>query len=241
MEKVSIIIPIHQILKRGLKRVRNSVISLQSQLDYIEDIIIVNSSDKIQYDMLEALLEGFKVKHIHYPLHCFNKPKLLNYGVSQSNSKYVMCTDGDYLFKDDFLEACNRHRGEKVMMHKQVRMLPNMNLNESKIEAWKFPKCGFNIWGTLANGACQYATKEWFINNPYPEEMDGFSAMDNLMTYMAYNNGLEIKWINESEILHQNHPVVNKMAGSNREKFDRNQVMLNEYIDEHNLPCLLHK
>lgn len=211
-------------------------------MEYIEDIIIVDSSEKIQYNMLNALLEGFDVMHIHYPLHDFNKPKLLNHGVTHAyNAKYIMCTDGDYLFSKDFLYHCTLHRGEKVMMHKQVKMLPNMNLNEQKVKAWKFPKCGFNIWGTLANGACQYATRDFFISTPYPEDMAGFSGMDNIMTYMAYKDGLEIKWIDEGEILHQYHAIVNKMAGSNREPFDRNQKKLNDYIRDNNLPCLLSK
>ena len=241
MEKVSIIIPIHNILKRGLKRVRNSVISLKTQMEYIEDIIIVNSSNKLEYDMLDALLAGFRVKHISTPLHCFNKPILLNTGIKESNSKYVMCTDGDYLFSKDFMYICTTHRGEQVMLHKKVRMLPNMNLNEIKIDKWNFPKCAENIWGMYANGAVQYATKDFFLANPYPEEMDGFGAMDNLMYYMAVNNGLEVKWVAEGTILHQRHPIVNKMAGSNREKFDRNQQMLQDYKTKHNLADSLFK
>lgn len=241
MEKVSIIIPIHNIFRRGLHRVRNSVISLQPQMEHIEDIIIVNSSDKVEFDMLDALLDGFKVKHIHYPLYCFNKPKLLNKGIQEANSKYIMCTDGDYLFREDFLNVCSELRDEEVMMHKQVKMLPNMSIKRPKIEDWRFPKCGFNKWGRLANGAVQYATKDFFMSNPYPEEMEGFSAMDNLMTYMAYKNGLDIHWIEQSEILHQYHPIVNKMGGSNRAKFDNNQATLQAYIAKHNLPCLLSK
>lgn len=210
-------------------------------MEYIEDIIIVDSSERIQYDMLNALLDGFKVNHIHYPLHDFNKPKLLNKGISEANSKYIMCTDGDYLFAKDFMYYCSVHRREKNLLHKQVKMLPNMNVKDAQIHNWKFPACGYNIWGTLANGACQYATKEFFDANPYAEEMAGFTAMDNLMTYVAHNKGLQIHWLQESEILHQYHPIVNKMAGSNREKTDRNQAVLQAYITKHNLPCLLHK
>ncbi len=241
MEKVTIIIPIHNIRSRGFKRVLFSVYSLLEQKEYIEDIIIVDSSCVSDYDELGYLLKGLDVRHIHYPQYSFNKPLLLNYGIEKSKSKYVLCTDADYLFKKDFLKVCEKHRGEKVMMHKQVRMLPNMNHSIASIKKWRYPACPLNIWGTLANGACQYATRDFFTNNPYPNEMDGFSAMDNIMTYMAYNKGLDIKWIDESEILHQNHPIVNKMAGNNREKFDRNQRVLNDYINDNNLPCLLWK
>ena len=191
--------------------------------------------------MLDALLFGFDVRHIHYPLHEFNKCKLLNKGIQESESKYIMATDGDYIFKADFLKTCEHFRSEKRMLHKKVKMLPNMDIKKDKIISWKFPKCGFNVWGQFANGACQYATKDFFINNPYPEEMDGFGAMDNMMYYIAVNNGLEVIWMDESEILHQHHAVVNKMGGANREKFDRNQRLLAEYKNENNLPDMLFK
>ncbi len=239
MEKVSIIIPIHNIRHRGFKRVLFFVYSLMEQIDHVEDIIIVDSSIQPDYDELEHILKGLPVKHIYTPQHNFNKPLLLNIGIHSAKSKYILCTDADYLFKSDFLEVCEGHRGEKVIMHKQVKMLPRINHSLASIKKWKYPFSQLNVWGKLANGACQYATKEFFINNPYPEEMDGFSAMDNIMTYMAYNEGLEVKWITESEILHQHHPIVNKMAGSNREKFDRNQRVLNDFIKKHNLPCIL--
>lgn len=241
MDKVSIIIPIHDILRRGYLRVRHCVISLQNQLDYIDEIIIVDSSERSQYDMLNSLLSGFNVKHIHYPLYSFNKPKLLNKGIQLAKSEYIMCTDADYLFEKDFLYHCQRLRNDKRILHKQVRMLPNMKINDSTVLEWRFPKSPYNKWGKLANGACQYANRDFFLSNPYNEEMEGFSAMDNLMTYVAYNNGLEPIWIDESDILHQSHAIVNKMGGSNRAKFDNNQAILQKYINDNNLPCLLSK
>ena len=241
LDKVSIVIPVHNIIQRGYKRVRHSVLSLRCQIDYIDEIIIVDSSDKVQYDMLHELIKGFVVNHIHIPLYCFNKPKLLNTGIRAAKSKYIMCTDSDYIFGKDFLYYCSEYRNKKTILHKQVKMLPSMKINDSNVLEWHFPKSQINKWGKLANGACQYATRDFFIANPYPEEMDGFSAMDNMMTYIAYNNGLTPHWIVESEILHQHHNIVNKMGGSNREKFDRNQAMLQAYINDNNLPCLLTK
>ena len=179
------------------------------------------------------------VTHVHTPQMSFNKPLLLNIGIKMSKGEYIMCTDADYLFRSDFLKVCVGLRGETVLMHKHVKMLPNMRVSQTSIVNWRFPKSGFNKWGTLANGACQYAHRDFFLSNPYPEEMDGYSAMDNIMTYMAYNNGLEIKWIEDSEILHQHHRIENKMGGENRAKFDRNQQVLNDYIKKYNLPCLL--
>ena len=119
-------------------------------------------------------------------------------------------------------------------------MLPfRMNISDNLVRKWKFPRCDYNEWGTLANGACQYATRDFFTKNPYPEEMDGFSAMDNIMAYIAFNNGLKINWIQESEILHQWHPIEKKMTGDNKAKFKRNQKILSDYIKKYNLPKLL--
>ena len=241
MEKVTILIPVHNIRKRGFKRVLYSVYSLLEQKEYIEEIVIMDSSCVSDFNELAHLLTNLDVRHVHIPQHSFNKPFLLNEGIKRAKSKYVMCTDADYLFKSDFLKYCEFARDEEVLIHKKVNMLPNMKHSLSAIKKWRYPKSEYNIWGTLANGACQYATKDFFINNPYPKEMDGFSAMDNIITYMAYNKGMSIHWLAESEILHQHHPIVNKMAGSNREKFDRNQKVLNDYINDNNLPCLLWK
>lgn len=239
--KATIIIPVHNLFRRGLKRVVNSVHSLSLQSEYIEEVIIVNSSSKMEFKELNHLLSKYDVNHIHTPQMSFNKPLLLNVGIKEAKGEYIMCTDADYIFKKDFLKVCGKHRGEKVMMHKQVKMLPSMRVSHTNIERWIFPNSAFNVWGKLANGACQYAHKDFFKENNYPENMDGFSAMDNIMTYMAYNEGLEIKWIEESEILHQHHKIENKMMGENRAKFDRNQQVLNDYIKDNNLPCLLTK
>jgi len=241
MSKVSVIIPVHNLFRRGLKRVVNSVYSLSLQKEYIEEIIIVNSSVVKEFEELCHLLRGCDVRHIHSAQMGFNKPLLLNMGIKAAKGEYIMCTDADYIFKYDFLKTCEDLRGKNVMMHKQVGMLPNMRVSQTSIVNWKFPKTQLNKWGTLANGACQYAHKDWFKNNLYPEDMDGFSAMDNIMTYMAYNNGLDIVWVSSSEILHQHHKIENKMGGENRVSFDRNQRILNEYIKKHNLPCLLSK
>ena len=241
MDKVSIVIPIHNIRHRGFNRVLYFVYSLVEQIDHIEDIIIVNSSIQPDFNELDHLLRGLPVKHIFTPQKSFNKPLLLNKGIKSAKSKYILCTDADYLFKKDFLEVCEKYRGEKVIIHKQVKMLPRINHSLSSIKQWKYPYSEYNVWGKLANGACQYATKKFFIDNPYPEEMDGFGAMDNIMSYIAYNKGLDIKWITESEILHQHHPIANKQGGGNREKFKRNQKFLSDYIKDNDLPILLKK
>jgi glycosyltransferase involved in cell wall biosynthesis len=240
LDKVTIIIPVHNIIKRGFKRVLNSVQSLELQQSYLDEIIVVDSSELRQFEMLNDLLKLTKAKHYHLPLDNFNKPKLLNYGINKAESKFIMCTDSDYIFRKDFLKECERVRGEKVIIFKEVKMLPPIsNINLSRIKTWNFPKSKFNQWKKLANGACQYATKKFFTENPYFEEMEGFGAMDNLTAYVAYNKGLKIHWLTQSEILHQYHQIENKMGGTNKKKFNKNQQVLEKYRKKYNLPKLL--
>jgi len=233
---VSVILPIYNLRKRGLKRVMNSVYSLQSQ-DC--EIFVIDGSDEIQFNEMSTLLKGLRVNHIHFPLKEFNKPKLLNKGIQLANTEYIFCSDADYIFKHNLIEVCKEHRGKNVLLHKKVKMLPNINITKSRIKNWSFPQCRFNQWGTLANGAMQYAERNFFIDNPYDERMSGFGAMDNLTAYKAFKNWVAIVWVEESEIMHQNHPIENKMSGENLIKFKRNQQILADYIKEHDLPKLL--
>ena len=238
MNNVTVILPIYNIRNRGLKRVMNSIYSLQNQ-DC--DIILVDGSEESQFNDMKQLLKGLNVLHIHLPLIEFNKPKLLNKGIQLSTTEYIFCSDADYIFKSDLIKVCESERSKETLLHKKVKMLPSVNITKSRIDQWKFPFCKFNVWGTLANGAMQYATKQFFIDNPYIEEMSGFGAMDNLVSYVAYNNGMKIKWVEESEIMHQHHPIEKKMSGANKVKFERNQRILQSYVDENNLPILLRR
>lgn len=238
MNSVTVILPIYNIRNRGLKRVMNSVYSLQKQNC---DIIIVDGSEIGQFNDLKPFLKGLNVLHVHLPLTEFNKPILLNKGISLATTEYIFCSDADYIFKHDLIEVCESKRSKETLLHKKVKMLPSVNITKTRIDNWKFPLCKYNVWGTLANGAMQYASKQFFIDNPYIEEMSGFGAMDNLVSYVAYHNKMDIVWIEESEIMHQHHPIEKKMIGANKVKFERNQKILQDYVDKHNLPKLLRR
>lgn len=235
---IDVIIPVWNIRRRGLQRVYYSCLSLLQTGD-VNNILVIDGSKSKEYNDLSELLKGLKVKHIHYPLEVFNKPKLLNKGINESTTEYVLCTDCDYLFKSDLLKICKQKRSPYKMLHKEVMMLPNTNISPDRIKRWKFPKGRPNRWGKLANGALQYTTREWFLANPYPEEMEGWGAMDNIMAYKAKATGLKIEWITESEILHQYHRVEKFENSMDGKRFNRNQKILSNYIKEHKLAKML--
>lgn len=235
---VDIIIPVYNIQKRGFNRVYFSIFSLMGQ-NYNKIYVIDGSEDK-QYNALNAIIKDLpKVEHIPLQLDVFNKPKLLNRGIQTSKADYIFCTDCDYIFSKDLLEICEQYRSDKAMLHKEVLMLPNLNMTNQRIENWMFPKSYPNTWGKLANGALQYATRDFFIKNPYPEAMEGFGAMDNIMAYMAKANGLNLLWLAGGQILHIHHRVEKFTKSWDHIRFTKNQKILNAYISEHKLAKML--
>lgn len=243
MGGLTVILPVHNLYKRGHLRIFNSCYSLLKQKDLYE-IIIVDSSivseSRMLYDLL-LNLKTDKIKYISAYNPVFNKSKLLNKGVKEAKTKWIMCTDADYIFKHDFLSNCELLRGEGKILFKEVKMLPRVTVKRILIDQWRFPISKYNEWGKLANGACQYTTKQFFIDNPYPEEMEGFGAMDNIMAYIAINKGLNIHWVKQSEILHQHHANIKYRTKDDLRRSNNNQKILAAYIKENNLPKILTK
>lgn len=206
---IDIIIPVHNLARRGLSRVYYSCYSLLKQADYIDNIYVINSSKDVEFFNLDSLLKPLdKVKHIRLKLDTFNKPKLLNHGLRLGTSEYVLFTDADYIFKNDLLKTCKKLRSDKRILLKEVKMLPHINISTNLIDNWKFPPSPFNSFGKIADGALQYAKREWFIKvGGYDERMALLCGMDNDMHARAVRDGLEDKWVVDSEILHQFHRI----------------------------------
>lgn len=231
---IDVIIPVYNIQERGFNRVYLSCYSAKS------DVIIVDGSEYCHYIALNERVKKLpNVTHIWFPLKSFNKPKLLNEGIRQSKKEWVMCSDCDYIFKYDLFAVCQKYRHENRMLFKEVLMLPNTNLTVNRVDQWKFPPSKLNEWGKLANGAMQYTTRKWFLENPYNEQMEGWGAMDNMTAYLAVKSGLELFWVKESEILHQWHRVGKFRTKDDKAKFDNNQKILAKFISDNNLKPLL--
>ena len=152
-----------------------------------------------------------------------------------------MCTDADYIFRSDFLKACQTHRTEKRILFKEVKMLKKCNIFNKRLDRWDWGGCfedpvqPYNPFGRKANGACQYATREWFLDNLYDERMLGWGAMDNLTKWKALATGLEEFWIEDSEILHQHHKLLKHRTKESKDQFSKNIQIVHEYKREHGL------
>ena len=228
----TVIIPVYNISRRGVQRLYFSLLSLQSQNCVI---MVVDGSDEEQHIKIKEICSKFDCQYIWYNTNEFNMPILHNIGIRKAKTEYILTTGADFLFAPDFMEVCMQHRSKERILFKEVGMLGKTNITESRIKSWIFPKTGLNQWHHEANGGCQYTTQEWFLENPYDEQMSGFGAMDNLCGYKAYVSGLELYWIPQSELLHIWHPIQKYKNHIDNEKTKCNHRILSEYCKKHNL------
>lgn len=198
---VTVIIPVHNLERRGLDRVYWSLMSLSLQTQVPKMIV----SDSSKRDITSYLPFDF-VRLIRNPREEFNKPKLLNDGIKEADTKYVMCTDADYLFSFNLIERLLARADSTSFFIKRVIMLPNQPISKSRIEKWDFQKGDYAPGGRTADGGCQFAPKAWFTYcGGYDERMKGWCGMDNDMTKRARLAGMNVQWFDEGEILHQYH------------------------------------
>ena len=243
--KVDVIIPVHNIKKRGFKRLHLLCHSLMLQSDFIGKVYVPDSSTNEQYKMAGMMVDTFDfVDHFKVDNQFFNKPKLINEAIKRSKSDYIFVTDCDYIFSKDLLKHCENRRDKKTILFKKTMDLPNMNyLNTSIIDRWKFPRLRKNAWGTLANGAMQYAHRDFFIkaikDTPEYLNMEGWGAMDNIIAYIAKHQGLNIHWIEEGLILHQYHRSEKRRDSMDVKRFNSNQKILMDYCRKTNQPQTL--
>lgn len=232
MTDLTVIIPVWNIQDRGLARLRYSLCSISKEVS----VIVVDGSEN---PMPKEYIPF--CKYVHTPTGEFNMPFLHNKGIEMTETEWVMTTGADFLFAPDFFTMCHKHRSKKRMLHKEVGMLPQLNITEGRIKGWSFPRVRLHEFGYLANGACQYTTRRWFLDNPYDEKMKWFSGMDNLQAYKALNTGLEVYWIKESEVLHQWHKTKKFSTPQMNAQSQINWGIVNKYVKDNNLPQILGK
>jgi len=235
---IDIILSVWNISNRGYERVLNMLFSLSLQRSFFGKIFIIDGGK--EYASLNNSIKRYTfTDHVRFPKDEFNKPMMINEGIRLSSADYCLVTDCDYIFSPDLLRLCSQYVDKDEIIFKEVFMLPRMKITEQNILKWNFPRCKLNQWGHLANGAMQLACRNFFLKNPYPEQMSGFGAMDNIMAYMAKAEGLQIQWMKEGVILHQWHPIFKFRTKEDTWRFKRNQYILEQYKKSHNLEKIL--
>ncbi len=211
--ETTVIIPVHNLRHRGFERLINCIYSLCLQ-DTPVKTIVCDSSELSQYNQLKHIIgskftDKQRISHLRVDSPEFNKPLLLNHGIIKAKTKYVMCTDADYIFRKDFIKCLEDTIVPRRMVIKKVLMLPTKEITPEMVRNWGvFPESKYNEYGDLADGGCQFTTRAWFLYcGGYDERMSGWCGMDNDMTKRFKADGRELHWMDNSEFYHQWHKV----------------------------------
>jgi hypothetical protein len=213
MTEYSVIIPTHNILKRGWERLKWQLISLELQTRLPKTVFLPDSSDEKNAQIVRSLAGGkwpFEVVYFHLDNpEGFNMPKLFNRALEQVETEYTLCTGVDFVYAPKTMEQYVRFESPKCFLLKEVEMLPNKVITEKNVRSWTFPRTKPNQFGKGADGI-QYAPTAFFtdIAGGYDERMAGFGGMDNDMHNRARKAGMNCMWMPKKpgRILHIHHP-----------------------------------
>lgn len=204
---------------RGIERVWHFLNSLTNQkghnLKYHMNIIS-QSRDKSAYK-IKGICSSFKCNFFHselgYPP-IWNKGMGLNYLIKRAEARYIMASDIDNLYQDNFLSVVETKmdKDKIVLCHVHVSKPKHAKIfrRTQSIDDTLFQKikkeCKF-FNKNLADGACQLASKDWFMKyKGYNEEIRMWGGMDNELHLVANISGLEDEWLDgETSIIHQYH------------------------------------
>ena len=215
MNNLSIVCFIANLQGRGVHRCKNFLKSLRSQKDTDLDpeIIIVNCSNDGSFEEVDSYCKEYKVKHIFSKLKSpvWNKGIAINYGIKQSNYDFVMGTDVDYIFQDNFLNVVQKRADSNKFLLCHVYMSKpkheGLFVDYDENDFLKIVDESYFFGRDIADGACQLTGKKWFVKNRgYNEAIFMWGGMDNEIHRVATLSGLREDWIdNETTILHQFH------------------------------------
>lgn len=213
--QIAVIIPVYNLIQRGLERVRCSLYSIALN-SIVPGVVIMDGSAPEHYDTLHGLIEEFSfVEHVRYPQHRYNMPILFNRGIERTTAPYLFCTGADFLYRNDFFATLQEQAHENRFIVVPVGMLPIGMPSDADIEAWALPPATRNPYGKWADGL-QCFHRSWYdYAGGYDERMYGWGGMDNDHHFRAKRYGLRSLWLKGSEVLHIGH-AHEKTSGPDR-------------------------
>ncbi len=212
---LSTIIPIRN---RSGARLRNCLLSLRwQQIEPSDHEVIISDYGSVpeHSTSIDALAEQLGARVIRTTTDgTWNKSHALNIGIQAAHGEFVLCTDVDMMFQDNFLTTLlSTHRScpGDVMVHCRCFDLPRQ-LPEREWTSADFEQLRSRAINrpTMATGACQSARREFFERvRGYDEQFRHWGYEDLDMTWRARHSGLEIRWVSDrTAMLHQWHPTV---------------------------------
>ncbi len=215
---ISVIVPVRN---RSGMRLENCLKSLRWQRrdgdllgDALEIVISDFGSESPHRESVDALAERYDVRVVRTETdQVWNRSLVLNIGIRAAAGRYVMGTDADMVFQDDFLGAALAvfERAPEAFICCRCHDLPEA-IAERAWEASDIPD--IIAKGTVRNfggtGACQIAGRDFFeAVHGYDEGYVYWGSEDKDMFYRAERYGLIVQWLDEMTAMgHQWHPTL---------------------------------
>ncbi len=211
--RLSTIVPLYN---RSGVRLLNCLRSLRwQQLEAGEHEIVISdfSNDPGHRRSIDELAAQMEARVVRTPdPGAWSKSRALNLGIQASRGEYLLCTDVDMIFQENFvptLLTAHRSGSRESMLHCQCFDLPE-ELQDHECTGAEYAELRSRASQrtTLATGACQSAPREFFFRvRGYDEQFKHWGYEDLDMTWRAGRAGLEIRWVSDhTSMLHQWHP-----------------------------------
>jgi len=234
MKGVTALIPVRNLVSRGLDRLDLELYSLERQTVPVAEIIVIDGSDANQSGLVRNIALK-KARHIKHPMKQFNMPILYNIAIKRAHSDYLLMIGADFLFEKNFIEVLLKELDDRTFCICQTIDLPaNLAIDKKAIDNSWNDLVITGEWHRKCGDGIQAVSRDWLHKvRGYDERMVGWGGMDNQLHNRAAKDGLHIKWLSGTTVLHQWHA---------REKHikvgDIKQTEKNWHIRDHDSPIV---
>jgi hypothetical protein len=181
-------------------------LSRNENLEKNEVVLVCNDSVKEEF-----YLPDYKLYNLN--LDTYNKPKLCNFGVSQSKNEIIALLDSDRIMPYNYFENISKNIRKKQFVSNLILHKLDNEYNDEEIENKSF-RYGIEIKSkkceirkkNLFSGNTIFYKKDYLSSGGMDESFEGYGFADNDMTYNIMSKGYNIHWNNEVEI-HLYHPI----------------------------------
>lgn len=220
-DKVSILIPNMDHVK-DLKLCIESILRLTTYSNYEIVVIENNSQKKETFDYYKNIEKNDKIKIVYYPEKEFNYSKIINYGVKQVNSPYILQLNNDTeLLTPDWLEqfigfaqrqdvgivGAKLYYPDKTIQHAGIVVGINgtaghilRNLSKDK-KAYFFRESIIQNFSAVT-GACLFSKKAIYEEVGYMNETYQVALNDVDFCLKVREKGYQIVWTPYIELNH---------------------------------------
>ncbi|MCA9564864.1 MAG: glycosyltransferase [Myxococcales bacterium] len=217
----SVIIPIRD---RSGMRLENCLRSIRWQkfeddpstdLDPTIEIVISDyGSGPEQARNIDAIAKRFEARVVRTQTdRVWNRSLVLNIGIRAARGRYVLCTDADMLFREDFFASAlmyfQQDAGSFICCrcHDLPESVPEQEWSVDDLPFLLSKATVRNLRGT---GACQFARRTFFESvRGYDEGYKYWGSEDRDMLFRAERHGMTITRLdNQTAMFHQWHPTM---------------------------------